>query len=167
MNSRGDALAFERLVERLWRALARNQRRKVHFIADKNLGKNFFKLLAFLAVYELAGARVGHEKTVEHNAIVPAENLRAQNIDSGRRKRSGDFAEQALAIPRADFHDGVAAVRLIVPIDDRLERFFFLGQLMVHEAVRLGEIGKDFARVTDLEVTPRQSLEMRFDLVGA
>ena len=50
-------------------------------------------------------------------------------------KRAGDLAEQAGAVPGADFHGVVAAVGFIVPVDDRGQGVFPIGDLEAHEAV--------------------------------
>ena len=146
---------------------AADQRAKIQRQAGQGLHQNAFKQLAFGAIDQFPRARIGHKKCVKNNPVLAAEDLCAQNVDSRGGEGTGDLAEQSRAVPGAHFHDCIAAVRFVVPVDDRLQRFFFFGNLMMHESMRLGQVGRDCFGFMNLEVPRRQSGEMSFDFIFA
>src|SRR5206468_5880726 len=103
----------------------------------------------------------------ENDPVGTGKDLSAQNIYPDRAERTADFAEKTGPVPSADFAGGVAAVRFIMPGEDRFEGLFFLGQLVVHETMGQRQIGHDFLQRMNLKVTRRQAAEMSVDFVRA
>src|SRR5256885_513178 len=108
---------------------------EVERAARQRLEQDVLESLARLAADQSAAVDLRDVKGVEDNSIDAAENLRAENVQAHRAERAADGAEKPGAVPGADLHARVAAVRLVVPGDDRFERLVVRGDLHVHEAM--------------------------------
>src|SRR5688572_29634604 len=111
--------------------------------------------------------RVIDEEGVENDPVHAGENLRGKNIQAGGGERPSDLGEQSGAVPGADVNRGVTAIGLVVPHHDWLERFVFLGELQVHEAVRERDVGSNLSRGVDLEIARGKMLEVSLDFLRA
>ena len=120
----GMLLAGVGLVERAGDLLAPNQGGEVHLLAGQGLVEDALEAVALVGAGQVAGDGVGDEEGVQHDAVGAGEDLGAEDVEAGGAEGAGDLAEQAGAVPGADFDGVVAAVGLVVPVDDGRQRRF-------------------------------------------
>jgi len=77
------------------------------------------------------------------------------------------FANNPERSPGANFHGVIAAVRLIMPVDDRRQRAVFLRNLEAHETMGDDEVFENFPRRVDLKIPRWQGGEKRFEFFAA
>src|SRR5262249_49787657 len=116
--------------------------------------------IALLGAGEVAGAGISHEKSIENDAIGSGENLGTEDVQASDTERAGDFAEEAGTVPGADFDCVVAAVELVVPINDRHEGGVLFRNLLAHETMSQQEVVDDVTSRMNLEIARWQSGEM-------
>src|ERR1035437_2792730 len=110
----GNLLAGVSLVNRAGELLPSNQGLKIHLFAGQGFVDDAFEALALVGAGQIAGDGVGHAVGIQRDAVGAGEDLGAEDIQAGGAEGAGDLAEEAGAIPGADFHGVVAAVGLIV-----------------------------------------------------
>src|ERR1035437_9840797 len=156
----GNLLAGVGLVNRAGELLPSNQGREIHLFAGQRFVEDAFEALALVGAGEVAGDGVGHAVGVQRDAVSAGEDLGAEDVQVGSAEGAGDLAEEAGAVPGADFHRVVAAVGLVVPVDDGGQRVFLFGDLSAHELVRAKQIGQDVLGRMNLEVAGGQRGEV-------
>ena len=167
MKDRGDPFAGIALVERAGVLMPGDEGLEVEVLAGQHLVQHLPEFFALAAVGQVARAGVRHKKRVQRDAVGARENLRAENVQARRAERAGDLAEQAGAVPGADFDGVAAAVRFVAPVQLRCEQVVIVGDLVPHEGMGQVEILENFRRGMNLEIARQQPVEMRLDFVAA
>src|ERR1035441_10571196 len=132
----GNVLVAVGLVNRAGDLLPSNQGREIHLFAGKGFVDDAFEALALVGAGQIAGDGVGHAIGIQRNTVSAGKDLGAEDVQAGGAEGAGDLAEEAGAVPGADFHGVVAAVGLVVPVDDGGQRIFLFRDLPAHELVR-------------------------------
>lgn len=136
-------------------------------VTDERFAEDFFELLAFFFGDERAGAGIGDVEGIEDDPVAAGEDLGGENVEADGGEGAGDFAKESGAVPGADLDDGVAAIAFDVPADDGFEGFILFAELVVHESVGLAEVGDDFLRRIDAEVTFGEGVEVGVEFIAA
>ena len=136
-------------------------------VRQQCLGDQLFERVALWPLGQAAGSGVHDEERVEDDPVAPREDACAQDVQPRRGQGPGDGGEQPRAIPRADFYRGVAARRLIVPGDDRLEHPG-AGAVddALEEAGHLCEVDVDMLKRVGAEVTRREVFEVGLEFLA-
>ena len=128
------------------------------------LGKGFHRGLA------LHDATVGFDdvERVDGDMVGAGNDLGSEDVQACDAKGAGEFIEEAGAVPSDDVDDGEAAVEVVFPVDDGLERA---------DGVRCGDrmekfvhhlnVQRDLARIGVDEIAFGQQIEVRGDFVLA
>ena len=167
VDAGGDFFAGVALVHGAGAFLFGDESVEIEFFTGKGLVEEPFEFVALLGAGEVAGAGVGDEEGIEDDAVAASEYLRGEDVEAGSAKGAGDLAEEAGAVPGADFDGATAAVGFIMPIDDGREGGVFFGNLQAHEAMAKDKVLQDFGRGMDLEITGGKTVEVGADFLVA
>src|SRR6266568_424131 len=74
---------------------------------------------------------VAHTENAEHRIVAAWKNIGTQNVQRHNGNRSGDFCQQAFALPRAEGHNRVSLLRHNLPFDCwRQQKLFSRGDVL-------------------------------------
>ena len=121
-----------------------------------------------LLVLDDAAAGLDDVEGVDGDVVGAGGDLGGEDAQAGDAEGARELVEEAGAVPGDDVHRGVAAVDVVLPLDDRLERAQGVGRRDgVQQPVDHLDVQRDLGRVGLDEIALGQEVEMRGDLVRA
>src|SRR5207248_7552340 len=110
--------------------------------------------------------RIAHAKNAQNDVVSPRENVGAQDIDRNDRKRSGNFGQQLLPVPRPKTNEAVALLGESFPFDGRRQWLPPLAGDVLKKRAQQFEMLNDFWHIAATKIVVRHKIKMRLDFVG-